>query len=140
MISFGNRWPRYELPDTHSASHLLTRPQCDNAHWCRADETTGRTGVVHMFVGRQRHNPLKHVRNWSYETLEREVRSNVVYRTFCHIGLEKVPDAKTLVRLGQTVGPDAIAQLHARIIAVAQERSVIQGRKMRVDTTVVKSN
>jgi len=25
---------------------------------------------------------LKHVRNWSYEVLEREVRANLVYRTF----------------------------------------------------------
>jgi len=31
---------------------------------------------------------LKHVRNWSYEVLEREVRANVVYRTFCRIGTE----------------------------------------------------
>ena len=31
MISFGNRWPRYGLPDTHSASHSARRPQCDNA-------------------------------------------------------------------------------------------------------------
>lgn len=38
---------------------------------------------------------LKHVRNWSYEVLEREVRANVVYRSFCRIGSEKVPDAKT---------------------------------------------
>ena len=52
---------------------------------------------------------LKHVRNWSYETLEREVHANVVYRRFCRIGMEKVPDAKTLVRLGQTVGPEASA-------------------------------
>jgi IS5 family transposase len=36
---------------------------------------------------------LKHVRNWSYETLEREVRANVVYRSFCRIGMEKLPDA-----------------------------------------------
>src|SRR5258708_1139988 len=35
---------------------------------------------------------LKHVRNWSYQTLEREVRANAVYRTFCRIGIEKVPD------------------------------------------------
>jgi IS5 family transposase len=83
---------------------------------------------------------LKHVRNWSYETLEREVRANVVYRTFCRIGMETVPDAKTLVRLGQAVGPEAIAELHDRIVAVAQERQVIRGRKMRVDTTVVESN
>ena len=83
---------------------------------------------------------LKHVRNWSYETLEREVRANVVYRSFCRIGMEKVPDAKTLVRLGQAVGPEAIRELHDRLIAIAQARKVIRGRKMRVDTTVVESN
>src|SRR5712692_1365822 len=83
---------------------------------------------------------LKHVRNWSYETLEREVRANVVYRTFCRIGMETVPDAKTLVRLGQAIGPETVRELHDRIVALAQERRVIQGRKMRVDTTVVESN
>lgn len=83
---------------------------------------------------------LKHVRNWSYETVEREVRANVVYRSFCRIGMEKVPDAKTLVRLGQAVGPEAIRELHDRLVAVARERKIIRGRKMRVDTTVVESN
>lgn len=80
---------------------------------------------------------LKHVRNWSYETLEREVRANVVYRSFCRIGMEKVPDAKTLVRLGQALGAETVRELHDRIVALAQQRHVIQGRKMRVDTTVV---
>src|SRR2546423_13932753 len=64
---------------------------------------------------------LKHVRNWSYAVLEREVRANVVYRTFCRIGMETVPDAKTLVRLGQAVGPEAIAELHNRIVAMGQQ-------------------
>src|SRR6266852_1801439 len=46
---------------------------------------------------------LKHIRNWSYDTLEREVRANLVYRAFTRIGDEKVPDAKTLARLGQVI-------------------------------------
>jgi transposase, IS5 family len=83
---------------------------------------------------------LKHVRNWSYEILEREVRANVVYRSFCRVGMEKVPDAKTLVRLGQVIGAETIAELQDRIVALAQERGVIQGRRMRVDTTVVETN
>jgi IS5 family transposase len=83
---------------------------------------------------------LKHVRNWSYEVLEREVRANVVYRTFCRIGTEKVPDEKTLVRLGQAIGAETIRELHDRIVALAQERRVIRGRKLRVDTTVVETN
>lgn len=83
---------------------------------------------------------LKHVRNWSYEVLEREVRANVVYRSFCRIGIEKVPDEKTLVRLGQAIGPETIRELHDRIVGLARQRGVIRGRKMRVDTTVVETN
>jgi transposase, IS5 family len=83
---------------------------------------------------------LKHVRDWSYEVLEREVRANLVYRTFARIGAEKVPDAKTLGRLGQVVGPGVVADLHRRIVEIAVENKVVVGRRMRVDTTVVETN
>jgi IS5 family transposase len=83
---------------------------------------------------------LKHVRNWSYDELEREVRANLVYRAFTRIGDGKVPDAKTLARIGQVVGPEVIRDLHERLVALARERGVVQGRKLRVDTTVVETN
>ncbi len=83
---------------------------------------------------------LKHVRNWSYEVLVREVKANLVYRSFCRIGLEKVPDDKTMVRLGQTIGPEVVCDLHNKIVELAQAKGVTQGRKMRVDTTVVETN
>ena len=54
---------------------------------------------------------LKHVRNWSYDTLEREVRANLAYRDFCRIGLGKVPDAKTLARIGQAITGEVITDL-----------------------------
>ena len=38
------------------------------------------------------------------------------------------------------IGAKTIAELHDRIVALAQQRGVIQGRKMRVDTTVVETN
>jgi IS5 family transposase len=72
--------------------------------------------------------------------VEREARANAVYRAFCRIGTEKVPEAKTLVRLGQAIGSEAISELHDRIVAAAQQRRVVQGRKIRVDTTVVECN
>lgn len=83
---------------------------------------------------------LKHVRDWSYEVLEREVRANLVYRTFARIGAEKVPDAKTLGRLGQVVGPEVVADLHKRMVEIAVEKKIVAGRRMRVDTTVVETN
>jgi transposase, IS5 family len=83
---------------------------------------------------------LKHVRNWSYDTLEREVRANLAYRDFCRIGLGKVPDAKTLARIGQAITGEVIAGLHRRLVELAREEGVVAGRKMRVDTTVVETN
>jgi IS5 family transposase len=80
---------------------------------------------------------LKHVRNWTFEETEREVRANVVYRQFTRIGAEKVPDAKTLGRLVQALGPAVIQQVHQRLVAIAQEKKVVRGRKLRLDTTVV---
>jgi transposase, IS5 family len=83
---------------------------------------------------------LKHIRNWSYEVLEREVRANLVYRDFTRVGSGKVPDAKTMGRWGVAVGPQALQRVHARMVAVAHESGVIKGRRMRVDTTVVETN
>src|ERR1700674_18117 len=83
---------------------------------------------------------LKHVRNWSFDTLEREVRMNLCYRDFARVGMGKVPDAKTLARIAQALGGEMIAELHRRLVEIAQEEGVIQGRKLRVDTTVVETN
>src|SRR5580693_4167806 len=83
---------------------------------------------------------LKHARNWSYEVLEREVRSNLVYRNFARIGGGKMPDAKTMGRWGLAVGPEVVKQVHERIVEIAQCQGVVEGRRMRVDTTVVETN
>src|SRR5438046_9264456 len=83
---------------------------------------------------------LKHVRNWSYHVLEREVRANLVYRDFTRVGGGKMPDAKTMGRWGLAVDPETIRQIHDRIVQIAQQQGVTQGRRMRVDTTVVETN
>src|SRR6201993_1244751 len=83
---------------------------------------------------------LKHVRNWSYEVLEREVRANLVYRDFARIGGGKMPDAKTIGRWGLAVGPKVIKQVHGRMVKIAQDQGIVEGRRMRVDTTVVETN
>ena len=83
---------------------------------------------------------LKHVRNWSYQVLEREVRANLVYRDFTRVGGGKTPDAKTMGRWGLAVGPETIKRIHDRMVQIAREQDVLQGRRMRVDTTVVETN
>src|SRR5258705_10818261 len=83
---------------------------------------------------------LKHIRNWSYEELEREVRANLVYRGFTRVGAGKMPDAKTMGRWGVALGPQVIKQVHERMVKIAHEKGVTDGRRMRVDTTVVETN
>jgi transposase, IS5 family len=83
---------------------------------------------------------LKHVRNWSYDVLEREVRANLVYRDFTRVGGGKTPDAKTMGRWGLALGPDVLKQIHERMVRIAQDNGVTTGRRMRVDTTVVETN
>jgi IS5 family transposase len=108
------------------------------AERCQQSRTRGRPQtpaevVLRMLI-------LKHVRNWSYQTLEWEVKSNLVYRTFTRIGTAEVPDAKTLARLGQVIGAEAVRRIHERLVAIAQHKKVIRGRKLRVDTTVVETD
>ncbi len=82
---------------------------------------------------------LKHLKKWSYEQLQWEVTGNLVYRYFCRIDAGTVPDAKTMVRLGQLLDGDALRGLFSRVVEQAVERRVTRGRKMRVDTTVVEA-
>src|ERR1700756_734480 len=62
---------------------------------------------------------LKHIRNWSYAVLEREVRANLVYRDFTRVGAGKMPDAKTMGRWSIALGPDVIGGIHDRIVQIA---------------------
>jgi len=100
--------------------------------------TRGRLGTPAEIVLRML--LLKHIRNWSFNVVEREVRANLLYREFTRVGGGKVPDAKALGRQARALGPDVIKQLHQRIVELAVRNKVVQGRKMRVDTTVVETN
>ena len=48
-----------------------------------------------------------------------------------------MPDVKTMGRGAVALGPDVIKEIHDRIVQIAAEQKVVQGRKMRIDTTVV---
>lgn len=82
---------------------------------------------------------LKHLKDWSYEQLQWEVSGNLVYRHFCRIDGGDVPDAKTMVRLGQLLDGEKLRALFERVVKLAVKRRVTRGRKMRVDTTVVET-
>jgi IS5 family transposase len=83
---------------------------------------------------------LKHLYDWSFAECEREVRGSLIYRAFCRLDCERVPDEKTLIRLAQALGPAVLKDILERLVEVARQRRVVRGRKLRVDTTVVETN
>jgi IS5 family transposase len=83
---------------------------------------------------------LKHLFDWSYDEMEREVRANLVYRMFTHIDAGDVPDAKTILKIARALGPEVIEQLHRQVVEVAKRAGVTHGRRFRIDTTVVATN
>jgi IS5 family transposase len=117
---------------------LLTLIQQEMAKRLKKSKTRGRPGTTAEVVLRML--LLKHVRDYSFQELTREVRANLVYREFTRIGGGKVPDDKTIGRLARQLGPAAVKQVHQRMVGIAQEEKIVQGRKMRVDTTVVETN
>jgi transposase len=79
---------------------------------------------------------MKHLKGWSFRDLERELRSNLVYRRFTHFDAEATPHFTTFSRSFALLSPAVTETIHQRVVALACEQDVAQGRKLRTDTTV----
>jgi IS5 family transposase len=124
--------------------HLLDDPQlielvrCCLATRHPASLRTGRRGIAPDRL--LRCCVLKHLKGWSFRDLERELRSNLIYRRFTHFDAEATPDFSTFSRLFALLSPALTQQIHQRVLGVAREEGVAQGGRLRVDSTVVESN
>ncbi|WP_052877843.1 ISNCY family transposase [Thermoanaerobacter wiegelii] len=84
---------------------------------------------------------LKFRYNLGYETLCKEVGDSITWRIFCHIPIcGEVPDYTTLAKLTKRFGKDTLEELNSLIVQKAIEKKLIKARKIRIDTTVIKSN
>ncbi len=83
---------------------------------------------------------MKHLKGWSFRDLERELRSNLVYRRFTHFDADTTPDFTVFSRSFALLSPAVTAEIHQRVVRLACEHGIAQGEKIRTDTTVVESN
>jgi hypothetical protein len=100
--------------------------------------TTGRYGMAPDRLLRA--CALKHIKNWSFRDLERELRASLLYRHFTRFDEADVPRYATFSRNFALLSPELVEQIHARVVEKARAKRVASGRKMRTDTTVVESN
>src|SRR5260370_4489846 len=83
---------------------------------------------------------VKHLKGWSFRELEREVRSNLVYRRFTRFDADPTPNYSTFSRCFALLGAEVTHQVHDRVVAKAKEERVARGRRLRTATTVAASN
>jgi IS5 family transposase len=101
-------------------------------------EETGRNStpvevVLRMLV-------VKRLYGYSYEETVERVRDSLSLRRFCRVYLNKVPVDTTLIRCANVIQPKTLEKFNERILQLAVERKVTNGRKLRTDGTVVESN
>src|SRR5215210_6399537 len=82
---------------------------------------------------------VKRLYQWSYEETEHFVADSLVLRQFCRVYLQPVPDDTTLIRWAKLIGPDTVAALNDRAVALARQGRVTRGRRLRIDGTVVET-
>ncbi len=99
---------------------------------------TGRTGIAPDRL--LRCCVLKHLKGWSFRDLERELRSNLIYRRFTHFDAEATPDFTTFSRTFALLGPAVTEKIHQRVVGLARQEGAAEGHKLRTDTTAVETN
>ena len=125
--------------DAYLEDEKLYRLICDDlAKRYPKTKETGRNStpvevVLRMLV-------VKRLYSYSYAETERVVRDSLSLRWFCRVYLNNVPDEKTLIRWANVIQPKTLEKFNERIMQLAVERKVTQGRKLRTDGTVVESN
>src|SRR5512133_3750439 len=82
---------------------------------------------------------LKHLFGWSSQETEDRVDESLVLRWFCRLFWEATPDDTTLIRWANTLRPETLHQLNDRVVQLARQAKVTQGRKLRLDATCVQT-
>src|SRR2546423_12650198 len=96
-----------------------------------ASARTGRPGIPPDRV--LRCCVMKHLKGWSFRDLERELRSNLVYRRFTRFDAEVTPDFSTFSRTFAVLTPQGTRQNKQRGGGLARGRSGKQRRKTSAD-------
>jgi IS5 family transposase len=83
---------------------------------------------------------VKHLYGWSFPQTTHFVSDSLVLRQFCRVYVAPVPDQSTLNRWAQLIQTATLHRLLDHIVHLACQLQVTQGRKLRLDGTVVETN
>lgn len=84
---------------------------------------------------------LKQMHSWSYEDLAFHLADSPTFRTFCRVGMmESAPKRSALAENIKRVKPETFEQANALIVGCAKKAGIENGKKVRIDSTIIDSN
>ena len=82
---------------------------------------------------------LRHQKQLSYRNLERQLKYDMEDRWFCLIN-ENVPCFKSMQNQLALISESTIKKINDRVLSIAREKKITQGKRLRVDSTVTEMN
>jgi transposase, IS5 family len=83
---------------------------------------------------------IKQLNGFSYRELAFHLADSVTYRRFCQLGWYQRPSKSVLATCIKAIQAGTLEQINRLLVGMAQEKKIEDGKKVRIDTTVVESN
>src|SRR5260370_50777 len=99
---------------------------------------TGRNGIAPSQVLRSL--VLMRVKNWDYRELQERIHDGFTLRSFTEFDSQPVPKQDAFNRAFNRLTPQTLRDINQLVVQAAVQRGLKDGKPLRVDPTVVKSN
>lgn len=83
---------------------------------------------------------IKQLNGFSYRALAFHLADSVTYRRFCQLGWNQVPSKSVLASCIKAIQMETLEKINRLLVGIAQKMKIEDGKRIRVDTTVVESN
>lgn len=83
---------------------------------------------------------IKQLNGFSYRVLAFHLADSVTYRRFCQLAWQQQPSKSVLAACIKAIRAETLEKINRLVVGIAEEKKIEDGKKVRVDCTVVESN
>src|SRR6266516_1538268 len=83
---------------------------------------------------------IKQLNGFSYRELAFHLADSTTYRRFCQLGWQQCPTKSVLASCIKAIEAETLEKINRLLVGMAVQKKIENGKRVRVDTTVVESN
>jgi transposase, IS5 family len=83
---------------------------------------------------------IKQLNGFSYRELAFHLADSTTYRRFCQLGWQQCPTKSVLASCIKAIRAETLEKINRLLVGIAEQKKIENGKRVRVDTTVVESN